>query len=539
MGDWIVNLIEDYKYVDGVHFGERKHWLHDDYVKFIRLSESLIEKNGEGILGFITNHGYLDNPTFRGMRWHLMQTFDKIYVLDLHGNAKKTANSPDGSPDKNVFDIQQGVGIIIAVKLKNKDKKIRKKKAKVIHGELWGTRASKYEALFENSRNELVHTEFEPSKPLFSFVPTSGDARVKYEAGFQIAELFQVGTMGVQTSRDKFAVGFSREEIVERLRHFTDKQYSDVQIRNKFFGSKKEGKYLPGDSRGWQLSEARKKIDVEKNSDLVIPLNYRLFDKRYTYFSGNLIDWPREKVMRHFLKGENLSLLFPRQLAAAPYHHIFVTNMIAEMCVISNKTKEQNAVYPLYLYPDEQDLDQTRRINFDPKVWKKLQELARDKKRGSPDEIVTFDYIYGVLHCPDYRSYYVEFLKNDFPRIPWPSSPESFWDVAEKGGKLRRLHLMESDAIGATPFPFKGEGNGQVEKPLFQDGKVWINDAQFFDLVPLIAWEFHIGGYQPAQKWLKDRKGSELSFDDIKQYQRIIKILAETDRIMKTIDMLI
>jgi len=245
--------------------------------------------------------------------------------------------------------------------------------------------------------------------------------------------------------------------------------------------------------------------------------------------------------MKHFLKGDNLSILFPRQLAGNIFAHALVSDSVSEMCVISNKTKEQNAVFPLYLYPEKDSLDQTRRVNMDPKIRKAIEKAATDE-RGAPDEVEIFDYIYGVLHCPTYRVTYAEFLKIDFPRIPYPSNPEDFWDISAKGTELRKLHLMEPTAIGSVPYPFMGQGDSIVEKPKFTlvsetHGNVAINKTQFFDNVPLIAWEFYIGGYQPAQKWLKDRKGRQLEFADIQHYQNIIKILSETDRIMKTIEM--
>ena len=194
-------------------------------------------------------------------------------------------------------------------------------------------------------------------------------------------------------------------------------------------------------------------------------------------------------------------------------------------------------LHPLYLYPDEQDLDQSRRVNFDPKLYARLQSLATHPAHGTPDEVAVFDYIYGVLHCPAYRATYAEFLKIDFPRIPWPKTPDAFWDIAGKGGQLRRLHLMDPTAIGPTPYPFEGQGDGIIDKPRHEGGRVWINATQSFANAPEIAWGFYIGGYQPAQKWLKDRKGRQLGFDDIVHYQRILKILSETDRIMQGIAM--
>jgi predicted helicase len=290
MSSWISGLIEDYKYVDGEHFGERKHWLHDDYVKFIRLSESLINKNGEGILGFITNHGYLDNPTFRGMRWHLLQTFDSIHVLDLHGNAKKKEITPEGKPDKNVFDIQQGVAIIVAVKKRGK----KKGPAEVFRGDLWGTREGKYAALNHISIGKPVTERIVCEKPHYSFSTATATANTStaFSKGFLITELFVEGSMGVQTSRDKLAIAQTREELKNRLRDFCNPKFSDEDIRKRYFSKKKAEKYLRGDSRGWSVSEARKKIDVDGFPDLVVPINYRPFDTRFTYFSSALLDWP-------------------------------------------------------------------------------------------------------------------------------------------------------------------------------------------------------------------------------------------------------
>ncbi|MCA8888687.1 MAG: hypothetical protein KDA46_07665 [Parvularculaceae bacterium] len=265
---------------------------------------------------------------------------------------------------------------------------------------------------------------------------------------------------------------------------------------------------------------------------------YRPFDNRFIYYSGRsrgFVGWPVEKVMGNFARGDNIGIATARSNKNPIPDHFFVVDRMMETKCAESST--QSAVFPLYLYPDQQSLDQTRRVNFDPKLYKKLRQIAKDAAYGEPDEVAVFDYIYGVLHCPAYRETYAEFLKIDFPRIPWPKSPQVFWEVREKGEVLRRLHLMEVEAVGDAPYPFEGEGDNIVEKPEFQDGRVHINKDQYFSGVPERAWEFYIGGYQPAQKWLKDRKGRALSFDDVRHYQKIIKILTETDRIMKTIEM--
>jgi hypothetical protein len=538
MGNWITNLIEDYKYVDGIHFGERKHWLHDDYVKFIRLSESLIEKNGEGILGFITNHGYLDNPTFRGMRWHLLSTFDRIHVIDLHGNANRKEVTPEGKSDKNVFDIQQGVAIIIAVKTGQKKKGL----AEVWHGDLWGTREGKYASLEAGRVGTPITKQIDYTAPQYAFVPRDHTLSAIYGNGFGIAEFMPANVTGIVTAKDGLVIDFTKQGLKDRITRFGDPAKTDDQVRAEFFPNKKAGKYSPGDSRGWKLPAARAALQgVDWASDIK-PMAYRPFDTRAVLYRPDMVDWGRFDMMPNLLNGQNVALIFSRQAvrAEAPPVNVLVTEHIFDnRGVYSNKGISQAA--PLYLYPNEQDLDQTRQVNFDRKLYKRLQKMTAHPDKGPPDEIAVFDYIYGVLHCPAYRETYAEFLKIDFPRIPWPASPDEFWDVSTKGTELRRLHLMEAATIGSTPFPFEtmdGEdGDNVVDKLKYEGGRVWINGTQYFGKVPDISWGFYIGGYQPAQKWLKDRKGRELSFDDVKHYQRILKVLSETDRIMKTIQL--
>ena len=533
-GAWITGLIEDYKYVDGVHFRERKHWLQDDYVKFIRLSEHLIAKNGEGVLGFITNHGYLDNPTFRGMRWHLLKTFDKIWVLDLHGNAKKKEQAPNGSADKNVFDIQQGVSIIIAVKKKGENNA----PAQVMHGDLWGNRAGKYDALNAAGLRDDLFTKIDTPAPQHLFIPRDDKPLKTYEKGFSLAEFMPENVTGIVTAKDKLVIDYDRAQLTEKINRFVDTSKDDLQVRAEFFPNKKAGKYPSGDSRGWKLPEARVALKKTEWEDDIKKIVYRPFDTRAIIYREDMVDWGRFTFMRHMLAGENVGLVFKRGNSETNSASVHVTDTIIESRSWSRSGMQGiDTLAPLYLYPDAQELDQSRRVNFDDRLYKRLQKLATDPKRGTPDELQTFDYIYGVLHCPAYRTTYAEFLKSDFPRIPWPANPAEFWDVAQKGHLLRRLHLMDADTIGDTPYPYDGQGDNVVDKPAFKDGRIFINKTQYFDAAPPAAWDFYIGGYQPAQKWLKDRKGRALSFDDIQHYQRILKILSRTDKVMQSITM--
>lgn len=543
-GDWIMGLMEAYKREPGgaQKLQERNpKWINDDYVKFIRLAEHMIAKNGEGVLGFITNHGYLDNPTFRGMRWQLMSSFDRIYVLDLHGNSKKKEVCPDGSPDKNVFDIMQGVAIIIGVKHRQTGKQA-KPLAVVRHGELWGSREVKGSALWDGTMPELASTVLPHKAPAYPFVARDYDVEAEYTKGFSVAELMPVNSVGIVTARDELTIDMDRDALWARVQDFTQTDAETLRARYD----------LGKDVQDWSVERAKADVIAHFDQEHLMHIAYRPLDNRWTYFTGTSRGFqcrPRGEVMRHLAGTQNLSIMMPKQtkdgLGALACATIAGHKAFSGFDITSN--------FPLYLYPEEGTLDQTIRVNFDPKLYAQIRDAAgltgtpaapdgsdafrKASGDARPDEVNVFDYIYGVLHCPAYRARYAEFLKIDFPRIPFPASPESFRVISEQGEALRRLHLMEAPAIGDAPYPFHGDGDSEVDKPRFDAGRVWINTDQYFDNVPLVAWEHHIGGYQPAQKWLKDRKGRALTYDDIRHYQRIIKILAETAHIMGEIDL--
>lgn len=557
-GSFFDKLMADYKVSPELKRPAQAKWLSDDYVKFIRFAQHMIDQNGEGVLGFITNHGYLDNPTFLDMRNSLRKTFDRIYVLDLHGNAKKKEVSPDGSPDKNVFDIMQGVAIIVAVKRRWDDKK-PKPLADVKHGELWGTRESKYAALWDGDASNLVSETVAIDRPPWRFKPSDWERETRYQAGLSLSELFsQDGrpAPGIVTTQDEFAISWNAAEAAEKVERLLATT-SEAEARQQF--------RLCSQSQ-WAYKAAMSSLADRAWRQQVTPIAYRPFDTRFTVYNSHVAVHRRDRVMRHMFGRQNIDLMLTGQTKDEVGG--LVVNTVAGHKAFSGFDITYNL--PLYLYPDEQELDQSIRVNFDPKLYAKIRAaagltgkvVAPDRAMvesgafrtatgdSRPDELKVFDYIYGVLHCPAYRETYAEFLKIDFPRVPFPPSPEVFRIISEKGEALRRLHLMEDAAIGDTPYPFDGqppEGQASVvDKPRFEpqpDGtwRVYINgngtEGQFFEGVPAVSWGFPIGGYQPAQKWLKDRKGRSLSYDDIRHYQKIIKILAETDRIMNEIEM--
>lgn len=525
MGNWITRLIDDYKYVDGVHFGERKHWLNDDYVKFIRLSENLIEKNREGVLGFITNHGFLTNPTFRGMRRHLLKTFDYIKILNLHGNAAYELFGPQGERDDNVFDIRVGVSIIVAWK-----NSASKNMAKVFYADLIGSRNFKNDVLASASFEKLEPKEISPKAGYYFFRDFDHSKVAAYFRGVSVEEFFIKSSSGSISAKDRVNYSFCQEEAGRKIRFLIER--SDAEIRQEFGLNKT-------DARDWTVPTA--KLDALKNFGKVhFTQNlYRPFDLRWTLYTGQsrgLYASPQREIASHIRGADSPALITTKVNRGRSNGYVLCTASVFDFHVFDT-IGDSSSAFPLYLYPNEQDLDQNRRVNFDPKLYKRLQKLAAHPEHGTPDEVQVFDYIYGVLHCPSYRNTYAEFLKIDFPRIPWPASPDEFWDVSAKGTELRKLHLMDPATIGPTPYPFTGDGDNVVDKPRFENGRVWINATQYFDGAPEVSWGFFIGGYQPAQKWLKDRKGRVLSFEDVKHYQRILKILAETDRIMGTISM--
>ena len=756
-GTWIQNLIADYK----KNLNERKINLDDDYIKFIRYGQYFIDKNGSGVLAYISNNSFIDGITHRQMRKSLLESFDKIYILDLHGNTKKKEVSPDGSADQNVFDIMQGVSINIFVKTGKKFPSTGGvpegrggSLAEVFHYDLQGKREFKYYFLNDNSIQKIDWDKLDFTEPNYFFVPKNFDEIKSYEKGFQLDELFSNLVSGFQTKRDKTTIAFSKTEL-ENIKSIFD-NFDVSEIRRKLD--------LPEDGRDWTIEWAKK--DLKMNNPIDTKVMYRPFDERFTYFTGKskgFVAYPRAELYNHLNKPENISLITCRQISTNEFQHIFLSHLVSDMCNISSQTKETGYIFPLYLYPDStandafQSTERKPNLNmeivnqiakklnlkftiekhspplegcptkedgvvhkrntknymnlpFNPDLKQRAKELRQagnlsevlfwnqvknkqfkgydfdrqkvignyivdfycsncnvvieidgsshddkleyDKKRdefleglgltvihinvqevfnnmdgvmemlmnhpaladtkdnnhpnlsGSPPKEGNFapidilDYIYAVLHSPNYREKYKEFLKIDFPRVPYPKDKETFWQLVKLGGEIREIHLLESlpIAIGMdkyiTQYPIDGdhivrkikyipypktrindtkintttdtnetlhtetdsinfpqphlssnedmllhepneEYNTKGDQGL---GKVYINETQFFDNVPEIAWNFYIGGYQPAQKWLKDRKDRKLEFDDILHYQKIIVALTETDRLMKEID---
>ena len=559
---WILNLLEDYK----KNLNERNiQPLSDDYIKFIRLGQYYIERTGEGVLAYISNNSFLDGIIHRQMRRELMRCFDDIYILDLHGNNRKKETAPDGSKDENVFSIMQGVSINIFVRKPNSDNK----PATVHHYDLFGSRKEKYAFLLEHSLSNVEWQILNPQEPNLFFVPKDFGAIEEYKQGFKIEELMKINGSGIKFRKDNLLIHYGEKETATMLQDIQSLSASELMQKYHF-----------KETDDWKVDE--KKQFFKLDYDNIKKVNYRPFDTRYSYYPLDRIGQiivrgdSRLKLMYHILcgypcstqtlskEGENISLIVCKQQSTFDFQHVFCSSLITDMCSISAQTKEAGYVFPLYLYPSESELgfDTERKPNLDETIWRTIENwvqyekafkpLTSNERNGelgfdaepeqphflAPEDI--FDYIYGVLHSPSYRAKYKEFLKVDFPRIPYPKDKTEFEHFRSFGNQLRELHLMHN--VPESPVTFPNAGSMQVDALRWEwnkddgySGNVYINETQCFEGVPAEAWDFYIGGYQPAQKWLKDRKGRILSFDDIEHYRKIISVLMETSRLMKEI----
>jgi len=507
-GEWITQLIKVYK----ENLNEKNiQPLSDDYIKFIRFAEHFIEKNGSGIVAMITNNSYIDGLIHRQMRKHLLRTFDTIYVIDLHGNSKKKEVSPDGGKDENVFNIQQGVSISIMIR--NKSEKNTKPEIKFT--EVFGSRESKFDFLNINNIDTIKWKQVTSSEPSYYLIPKDNTLLDEYMGFISLRELMPFGDAGIKTHRDSFVIDSDKSELENRIHEFYDLQEHELRA-----------KYGIKDTRDFSIVTSRNKSQFDESSFKKI--NYRPFDIRWVYYSKWLMDWPREKTMQNFIDKQNIGLVVCRQQSTFDFQHIFVTKQLVDMCAISLQTKETGYALPLYVYQADGSFSR----NFDKNTLNNL--LINITATYEPEDIL--DYIYAVLSSPSFRKKYKDFLKTDFPRIPQPKDNTSFQKLVALGCELREIHLLEAPSVSKFITTYSESGSDIVDKLIYKDNKVYINDTQYFGNVSELAWNFYIGGFQPAQKWLKDRKGRELTNEDIEHYQKIIVSLCETSRIMKQID---
>ncbi len=509
--------LQSYYTVDGHDLDERNpKWLQDDYVKFIRLAQWKVAQVDKGVVGFITNHSWLDNPTFRGMRQSLMTTFSRIYVLNLHGNSLKRETAPDGSADENVFDIRQGTAITIMVR-----DTAQNSPCQVFYADLWGRREQKYAFLENHSVPDTDFREIKPVTPWYWFVPMDTALEGFYLKQPSVNDMFVVKSVGIVTARDKLTIGETREEVWNRVRAFAG---MDPEMARAGFN-------LGKDVRDWKVSLAQKDIkDSGIEEKYLTRILYRPFDTRWTYYTGKtkgFICMPRREVMLHMLTRENLGLMTTRQMKTTPkWQHCLITDQIIESSCVSNRTSEITYLFPLYTYPQEGDVaaGAGRMSNIKKPVLDALGDAFH--RAVKPEEVL--NYIYAVLYAPDYRERFRDFLRHDFPRVPFTADRDLFEQLSALGRELIRVHLLEPAALGELTEKFDGPGDPDVEKIRY-DAKtlrIYINKSAYFHPVSPREWEYMIGGYQVLHKYLKDRKGQRLS--DPMHYLRIIRAIKRT-----------
>jgi hypothetical protein len=563
-GPWITKLVSDFaEGRPGVPKPAQGKWLQDDYVKFIRFGEWRIERTGAGVLAFITNHSYLDSPTFAGMRSHLMETFSDIYILDLHGNAKKGERAPDGSRDENVFDIQQGVAISIFVKEPGATGP-----ARVHHADLFGLRQEKYDWLELRDLQGTDWTSVAPDEPFYLFVPQDLNLRDEFEGGWSIADIMGENgrpAPGLVTTHDQFAISWTEDEARSKVGEFLKTKDED-HARSKW-------RLCSQDQ--WNYKVAKEELSTRDWEEKIGPVLYRPFDIRWTVFDSNVAVHRRKRVTDQLQAGPNLALVTTKATKGESFAHAQVSRVPSEAICMSSKTSNNAFAFPLYLYPESSGKQRRlliegehtgRRPNVNPDFIEQLEnrlelEFVTDgtgdlKKAFGPED--AFAYIYAVLHTPGYRQRYIEQLRRDFPHIPLPPDLGFFAAMVGSGHKLVGLHLLDRPPTTPVPsFPVRGtdvvapahprylppgspdpSGSGELER-----GRVYISSgganagpAQYFDGVPPEVWEFRVGGYQVCEKWLKDRRRRKLDLGEIKLYGRIAATFGSTITIMSELD---
>ena len=540
---FIGTLIEDYKPTDSELLGirDQKKFLQSDYVKFIRWAQWRIDKNGEGVIGYIVNNNFLDGATFRGMRQSLMKSFSAIYCFNLHGSSRIGEIVPDGETDESVFNIQQGTAILLCVKERD-----NVAPAKICYADLWGLREKKYNLLSVIDVETTEWCELQRISPYYRFVPQTIDRRAEYEAGWKVNDAFQASSIGILTARDKLTIHWTAEQVHKTVTDFVS--LSEGEARKKY--------KLREDSQDWKVHLAQADLrDQPETEQYIVPIYYRPYDTRWTYYTGQSRGFhcaPRPLIMPH-LQEENLALCTHRSLRSAiTWQHVLVTDRITDGNCISNKDGPTH-VFPLYLYPNPEELELSteRSLNFKPAFLTAISEALElpqiapfNLPEGvSPEEILA--YIYAILYSPTYRERYYDFLKYDFPRIPLPQGIEQFRTLAALGQQLIDSHLLKNverpkvaPTGGGTSavHRFEGEGGGVVRRVRYMDEKVWINPTQYFTDVPVEVWEYEIGSYRVCEKWLKDRQGNVLRYADVRRYRAILVAVAETLGVMEALD---
>lgn len=557
-GEWIMNLMDDYKQEPGMSRilvsrskrtgkikykntlkGANPKGINNDYCKFIRLGQNFVERTNEGVLAYITANTYLDSRLFRGMRYELLKSFDKIYILNLHGSTMRK-ESTDEITDQCVFDIRQGVAIIILVKHNTSSSQ---ELAKVYYKDIYGKRSFKLDYLKNHSLQDIDFTELTLDAPLYTFRIIDPQIKAHYDEGFKIDTLMPQKVQGFKSDKDPIAIQYKKNEI-ERIVEEMRSEKTEEQLRSDFGFS---------DSRDWKLESARQLVKINQQWEKYYTLvQYRPFDLRWTYLHKAIVTYPRPLIQKSIFNKKNTVLCLGQQgnvIGDDEWSLIYCSNLPTDLNVVP---RGGAYLFPMFIY-DEMGLCIP---NFSYEIIKlieqytglQLQEVeAVERVEGGFLAIDLIDYIYAVLHSTTYRDTYHDFLQNDFPTIPYPISSEYFFSMAELGKSLREIHQLEGitqkDFITTYPVAAQKDNNiariRKHEETCEGIGRVWINKEQYFDGVPTEAWEMVIAGYKTLDKWLKDRKDKHLTGEEILQFQKIVVALCKTIEIQEKIDRII
>lgn len=546
-GEWITRALDEYRFTrEQVYLGQSPEgepvfqterralsernpkWLNDDYVKFIRFAQMKMDAVEQGVVGIITNHSWLDNPTFRGMRQSLMRSFDQIYLIDLHGSTKPKEPVPEGLENDNVFDIQKGVAIALFVKRPGIERG-------VWHTDIWGSRLEKYQECANRTLEDMAWSQPQAVSPYYMLsrsTPIDWTGWEDYGQWWQVADslnpqdqkrqIFNVNVLGFQTHRDHFALAFSQEEMRQRLDALKDRSLATHTLKERFDVK---------DNDGWTLEKARRKIEgIDETHSKVMQVAYRPFDSRHCFFDESVVDRMRSELRNHVANRDNLVLLVSRQIGTENWRHAFAVDKPAESCVVSDGSTEQSYCFPLHLF----DAAGARSENFSPDFRAFIDD--RYDHHYSAHEIA--DYIYAILHSPTYRTRYAAFLRIDFPRIPFPDNSEHFEQLSSLGWALVQAHLLKGLPKTTKLADYHGRGDHTVEFVRWsaEDQRLSINEKQSFAPVPQDVWDFHIGSYRVIEKYLKSRSGRTLSLDEINQVSRIAASARYTTEQIQKID---
>jgi predicted helicase len=545
--------LTNYYQVNGEPLGERKVWLQDDYVKFLRYCHWKIEQSGYGLIGLVTNHGYLDGPSFRGLRQSLHETFSSIKIVDLHGNQKKKERCPDGGPDENVFPISSGIAIGLFCRANAQAEQVT-----VEHSDLWGSAVQKLAALqaaTTTPAKKINCSSLTPKAPYYFLLPHDDQLSDEYRSGFSLCDVMTQRSTAAVTARDGLVVGFDAQEILARLELFRDSEVSDTELRERFFTNSRSSKYPPGDTRSWKLTAARAKMSADPQwRNRLQTCFYRPFDRRSVYWAPWMIDWPRTSIMKHMLDLPNLALVARRQmLPSRPCNFFWVTDGICLDGLIRSDNRGSESIFPLYLAVEDDQGSPQPVANFsadliaqltDQYGWQWLSFGSGDLRQNC-GPLDVFHMIYAQFHSLEYRQRYATWLRIDFPRLFLPESGELFRLLASEGEKLVQGHLLREEATGnVARFRTAEEQSDDgmmvtASFPKYQGEAIWINSDSHFEQVPLAVWEFEVGGYQVCRKWLRDRRGRQLTAEEIDQYRRLVLALSDTLQRTATIDRLI